>query len=40
MDEKDFNMVADKLRLSNGKLFPIPVLLPISYDKSQILKKK
>ena len=39
MDEKDFNMVADKLRLSNGKLFPIPVLLPISYDKSQILKK-
>ncbi len=39
MDEKDFNMVANTLRLSNGKLFPIPVLLPLSCNKNQIVKK-
>ena len=30
MTEKDFISVVEKMRLNNGKLFPIPVLLPVS----------
>ena len=37
MTEKDFISVLKEMRLSNGKLFPIPVLLPISIkDKEEV----
>ena len=37
MTEKDFISVVEKMRLNNGKLFPIPVLLPVSLkDKKKI----
>ena len=37
MTEKDFISVVEKMRLNNGKLFPIPVLLPVSLkDKEKI----
>ncbi len=41
MNEKDFYSVAESMRLVNGKLFPIPILLPIPKIESEhILKKK
>lgn len=42
MNEKDFYSVAENMRLVNGKLFPIPILLPIpkKIDPEQILHKK
>lgn len=37
MTEKDFISVVNKMRLNNGKLFPLPVLLPIKLrDKEKI----
>ena len=30
MNEEEFKSVVNEMRLTNGKLFPIPVLLPIA----------
>ena len=38
MTEKDFISVVNKMRLNNGKLFPLPVLLPIKFKEKEKLK--
>ena len=38
MTEKDFISVVEGMRLNNGKLFPLPVLLPISLKDKNIIK--
>ncbi|PPR15608.1 MAG: Sulfate adenylyltransferase [Alphaproteobacteria bacterium MarineAlpha9_Bin3] len=39
MTESDFYSVVDHLRLPNGKIFPLPVILPISYSLIPEIKK-
>ena len=39
MTEKDFYSVVNRMRLSNGKLFPIPVILPILGSKIDKIKQ-
>ena len=39
MNEEDFHSVVKSMRLFNGKIFPIPVLLPISENLAKNLKK-
>ena len=38
MTEKDFISVVKGMRLNNGKLFPLPVLLPISFKDKENIK--
>ena len=38
MNEEDFYSVIKSMRLFNGKIFPIPVLLPISENLIKNLK--
>ena len=38
MEEKDFYSVCKEMRLSNGILFPIPILLPISDIAAKSIK--
>lgn len=38
MTEKDFISVVKKMRLNNGKLFPIPVLLPVNLKEKKKMK--
>ena len=40
MTEKDFYSVIKNMRLSNGKLFPIPVILPISNYEAKNIKQQ
>ena len=38
MEEKDFYSVCKEMRLSNGILFPLPILLPISTIAARSIK--
>ena len=38
MEEKDFYSVCKEMRLSNGILFPLPILLPISNIAARSIK--
>ena len=38
MEEKDFYSVCKEMRLSNGILFPLPILLPISNIEARSIK--
>ncbi len=38
MEEKDFYSVCEKMRLANGRLFPLPILLPISAIEAESIK--
>ena len=40
MNEKDFYSVAESMRLVNGKLFPIPILLPNTKNRIGTYFKK
>ena len=39
MNEENFKSVVNEMRLTNGKLFPIPVLLPITNNLIKQVKK-
>ena len=39
MNEEDFYSVSKSMRLSNGKLFPIPVVLSVNEDQYEKIKK-
>ena len=38
MEESDFYSVCNNMRLSNGALFPLPILLPIPKFKAKKIK--
>ena len=38
MEEKDFYSVCKDMRLANGRLFPLPILLPISNIQARSIK--
>ena len=38
MVEKDFYSVSEHMRLSNGRLFPLPILLPITKNMADNIK--
>ena len=40
INEEDFYSISEDMRLKNGKLFPIPILLPASKNFCKDLKKK
>lgn len=39
IDEEDFYSISEEMRLRNGHLFPIPIMLPVSKKFSKRLKK-
>ena len=39
VSEEDFYSISERMRLSNGKLFPIPIILPLSKNLSKNLKQ-
>ena len=40
MNEEEFKSVVNEMRLTNGKLVPIPVLLPIAKKLNKANKRK
>ena len=38
MTKEDFYSVVNKMRLSSGELFPLPVILPILNDEAKNIK--